>query len=353
MNEYSNYPKTMTIGLDLGDRSSYYVMLDRAGKVVEEGRIQTRSAALQTLFAGREPSRVALEVGTHSRWVSQLLGRLGHEVIVANARKVRLIYANGSKDDRLDAQMLARLARADVELLSPIQHRGEEVQQDLGAVRSRAQLVKVRTELINHVRMTVKARGERLAGCSAEAFAGRAAVALGGEFPSLLPVVSLIAQLTNQIRDYDRQIVRLCQHKYAETALLQQIRGVGPISALTFVLTLEEPVRFARSRQVGAYLGLCPRRSQSGNRDPQLRITRAGDAMLRRLLVNCAQYMLGPFGEDCDLRRHGDKIAARGGKNAKKRAVVAVARKLSVLMHHLWETGQMYEPLYNATRRAA
>jgi transposase len=353
MREYTNGSTTLTIGLDLGDRYSYYVALNPEGEIVREGRIPTRSAALQSLFAAGEPSRIAIEVGAHSRWVSRLLGQLGHEVIVANARKVRLIYASGRKDDRLDAERLARLARADIQLLSPIQHRGERAQMDLAVVRSRAQLVEARSRLINHIRMTVKAAGQRLPGSSAEAFARRAQETLQESFPNLIPVLRIIEQLTGEIRGYDRKIETLCEHDYPEAGVLRQIRGVGPVTALTFLLTLEEPLRFRPSRQVGAYLGMCPRRAQSGERELQLPITKSGDRMLRKLLVNCAHYLLGPFGEDCDLRRHGEKLAARGGKNAKKRAVVAVARKLSVLMHHLWETGEVYEPLHNASRRAA
>jgi transposase len=136
---------------------------------------------------------------------------------------------------------------------------------------------------------------------------------------------------------------------------LCQVEGIGPLTALTFVLTLEDPYRFERSRSVGAYLGLVPATYRSGDRDPQKRISKEGDQMLRKmlrkLLVGSAHYVLGPFGSDSDLRRHGEKIASRGAKNAKKRAAVAVARKLSVLLHRLWVGGEVYEPLYNAHRR--
>ena len=354
MSEYSNESQQRTIGLDVGDQSSYYVVLDRDGEVIEEGRVRTRQRALEKKFGQWEPSRVALEVGTHSRWVSQLLRGLGHEAVVANARRLRLISQSDRKTDRMDAELLARLARVDVKLLCPIQHRSARVQADLQGVRSRAQLVKVRAQLIQHVRSSVKSAGGRLPRSSSAAFSRSVADQLPGELQeSLSPVVQLIGQLSEQIRGYDRRIEQRCQHEYPETGVVRQIRGVGPVTALTFVLTLQEAGRFRDSRQVGAYVGLCPRRDQSGQRDPQLRITKAGDRMLRRLLVQCAHYILGPFGSDSDLRRHGEKIAARGGQNAKKRAVVAVARKLAVLGHHLWVTGEVYEPLYNAQRRAA
>jgi transposase len=169
--------------------------------------------------------------------------------------------------------------------------------------------------------------------------------------PALRPILETIGSLTERIREYDRQLEIVCQGHYPETELLRQVEGVGVLTALTFVLTLEDPQRFAKSRIVGAYLGLVPARDQSGDRDPQKRISKEGDQMLRKLLVGSAHYILGPFGSDSDLRRHGEKIASRGAKNAKKRATVAVARKLSVLLHRLWVTGELYEPLYNTYRR--
>ncbi len=354
MKKYSSSTKKMTIGLDVGDHYSDYVGLDGEGEVIEEGRIRTRQEAWGKKFAGFPRSRVALEVGTHSRWINQLLQRLGHEAVVANARRLRLISENDRKTDRMDAELLARLARVDVKLLAPIRHRGAEVQADLQLVRSRAQLVKARAQLINHVRSSVKSAGGRLPSSSAPAFSRRVADQLPeGLGASLVPVVQLMGQLSEQIRGYDRQIEKRCQQQYPQTGVVRQMRGVGPLMALTFVLTLEEAGRFRNSRQVGAYVGLCPGQDQSGRRNPQLRITQAGERMVRRLLVQSAHYIMGVFGEDSDLRRHGEKIAAGGGKNAKKRAVVAVARKLAVLMHHLWVTGEVYQPLYNTHRQAA
>jgi transposase len=148
--------------------------------------------------------------------------------------------------------------------------------------------------------------------------------------PALEPVLEQIASLTERIREYDRLLVAISKEHYPETELLCQVEGIGPLTALTFVLTLEDPDRFERSRSVGAYLGLVPATQQSGERDPQRHISKEGDQMLRKLLVGSSHYILGPFGSDSDLRRHGQKIASRGGKNAKKRAAVAVARKLSV-----------------------
>ncbi|MCA1727943.1 MAG: IS110 family transposase [Actinobacteria bacterium] len=340
------------VGIDLGDRYSHLCLLDTEnGEVIEESRIATNQEAFERRFSGAEPMRVAIEASTHSPWVSRMLEDHGHEVLVANARKVRLIYGEGRKTDRIDAEKLARLARLDPKLLSPIKHRGETSQSHLALVHSRDALVGTRTKLVNHVRGTVKAFGARLPKCTAQSFHHKVAEHLPKELePALGPVLETIASLSERIREYDRRLEEVADELYPETKLLRQIHGVGPLTALAFVLTLEDPSRFAKSRQVGPYLGLVPATDQSGKSNPQKRISKHGNVLTRKLLVNCAHYVLGPFGEDSDLRRHGEKIAGRGGKNAKKRAAVAVARKLSVLLHRLWVTAEVYEPLYNASR---
>jgi transposase len=295
--------------------------------------------------------RIAIETGTHSPWVSRLLEECGHEVLVANARKLRLIYANKRKTDEIDAENLARLARVDPKLLYPLKHRGEGSQAHMAIIRSRQALVDCRTQLVNHVRGAVKSFGHRLPKGPARSFHNRAAEHIPEALrPALGPILQQIGSLTERIRQYDRKLETISKESYPETDLLRQVEGIGPLTALTFVLTVEDPYRFEKSRSVGAYLGLVPARDQSGDRDPQKRISKEGDEMLRKLLVGSAHYILGPFGSDSDLRRHGEKIASRGGKNAKKRAVVAVARKLSVLLHSLWISAEVYEPLRNTHR---
>jgi transposase len=343
----------MTAGLDLGDNYSYLCLIDTgSGEIMEEGRLRTTPEALRRRFASEQPMHIAIETGTHSPWVSRLLEECGHEVLVANSRKLRLIYANKRKTDEVDAENLARLARVDPKLLYPLKHRGEECQAHMAIIRSREALVGSRTQLVNHVRGAVKSFGARLPKCPARSFHKRAAEHIPEALrPALGPILEQIGSLTERIRRYDRKLETLCEEHYPETQLLRQVEGIGPLTALTFVLTLEDPYRFAKSRSVGAYLGLVPATDQSGERDPQKRISKEGDEMLRKLLVGSAHYVLGPFGSDSDLRRHGEKIAARGGKNAKKRAAVAVARKLSVLLHRLWVTGELYDPLHDTHRR--
>lgn len=340
--------KVAAVGIDLGDRISRFICLDEAGKKIGEGNVSTTRAAFERQFGSIGSKVIAIETGTHSPWVCRVLRQLGHDVTVANSRKLRLIYENRNKNDSVDAEYLARLVRVDRELLSPVEHRSERAQEHVALFRSRDVLVRTRSGLITHVRGTVKSVGMRLSSCSAEAFAGRAAEELPPSLRQPLePVLKLILDLTTQIRNFDRQVERLLEDEYREVEVLTQIKGVGALTAVAFAVTVGDRDRFERSRTVGAWFGLTPGQRASGQQDPQQRITKKGDAYVRRLLVNCAQYILGPFGDDCDLRRHGLAIAARGGKNAKKRAVVAVARKLAVLLHRLWCTQAVYEPLRN------
>jgi transposase len=241
-----------------------------------------------------------------------------------------------------------------VKLLYPLQHRGAEAQQHLELLRARDQLVQARTKLINHVRGVAKTHGGRIAKCATEAFARRAAAQIPAELrPCVEPLLEVLADLTRRITAMDRQVAQMIEQQYPAALRLQQISGVGPVTSLAFVLLVEDPARFGESRDVAAYFGLVPKLDDSSDSRPQLRITKTGDALGRRLLVSAAQYILGPWGKPCDLRSFGEAIAARGGKNAKKRAVVAVARKLAVVMHRLWVSGAAYDPHRLSKQRAA
>jgi transposase len=345
--------KSITVGMDIGDKKTAICVVDSEGQKLREAEIATTEAGLRKFISGYNgyAVTVAMETGTHSPWVSRLLGCEGWEVLVGDARKLRMIWKSDRKSDRRDAEMLARVARFDRKILSPIQHRNGQAQADLALIKARDMLVRMRCGLVNHVRGTVKTLGGRIPSCSTEAFSRRAEEHIPGNLrAAVMPLLEEISRLGEQIKRYDKRITSLGEERYPETGLLRQVGGVGSLTALAYVLTLEDPDRFKKSRTVGAFLGMTPRRDQSGVTDKQLRITKAGNGYMRRLLVGCAHYILGPFGPDSDLRRHGLKLMARGGKNAKKRAVVAVARKLSVLLHRLWKTGGLYDPLYNADR---
>jgi transposase len=333
----------MTVGLDLGDRHSHYCLLNEEGEVIEEGRMQSTATAFRRHFEGEPRQRIALECGTHSPWVSRLLQTLGHQVIVANARKIPAITASQSKNDRNDAELLARFAAHDPKLLSPVRHRSLERQQDLNLIQARATLVRARTMIVNALRGLVKSAGGRLPACSTESLPVRVRASLPPALAAVaLPLLEQIDLLNRQIDSMDEQIEKLAD-KYPEIRVLRTVPGVGPLVASAYVLTLDRPDA-AANRSAGAFLGLRPGQSQSGESDPQRRISKAGDGYLRSLLVQSAQYILGRFGRDSALRRWGLKLASTGGKRGKKRAIVAVARKLAVLLHSMWRSGQHFQP---------
>jgi transposase len=344
----------LTIGLDLGDRSSHYCILNEAGEVILESKLPTTPKGIEEVFVRIPRSRIAMETGTHSPWVSRQLTQLGYEVIVAHARNVQLITESSRKDDRLDARTLARLVRIDPGLLGPVRHRSAKAQIHLTVIRARATLVSARTALVNAARGLTKSYGARLPKCGSEQMNREIAKGLSQELREALdPLLAEIEWLNERIAEYDRRIDKVAKEVYPEAALLRQVKGVGTLIALTYVLTLDDPHRFRRSRDAGCFVGLRPGRRNSGMSEPQMHISKEGDRYLRTLLVQGAHYILGPFGQDSDLRRWGLKLAERGGKNAKKRAVVAVARKLAVLLHKLWVSGEVYEPLRNNRQMVA
>lgn len=333
------------VGLDAGDRHGQVAVVSMDGELLDEGRVQLTPEALRVRFGGMGRSRVAMEAGTQSAWVSTLLRSLGHEVLVLEVRQLKAISDSVTKSDRTDARTLAHLARLGEGFLHTVTHRSLEEQADLAVIRSRDGLVRARTLLINLARGMVKGCAVRVKKCDAEQFTRHARPVIPEELrPALDPVLEAIDGLSRSIKEEDERIARLCEEKYPETGRLLQVKGVGPVTSLAYILTLGEVGKRQRSRSVGAYLGMVAKRRQSGDDDPELRITRRGDALLRRLLVGCAHYIL-ERGPDTTLKRWGLEHAQRGGKTAKKKAVVGVARKLAVLLHVLWRTGESYEPL--------
>lgn len=348
MKEYS-----MVVGMDLGDTYSRYCALDAQGEVQSAGRIRTNEKGIRGHFSHLAPCLVAIEAGTHTWWTSKLLAELGHEAVVANTRKVRAVSQNDKKSDKADAEMLARLARSDRGLLCPVKMRRERAQTDLAMLKARDALVRSRTLLVNTVRGLLKSFGEALPAYSTPAFSKKVLPLVPeAHQDALTGLLCNIEALTQGIRDYDKKLEAMVKEEYPEADLLQKIPGVGPLTSLGFVLVVDEPSRFARNRDVGAYLGLTPKRDQSGQHDPQLRITKAGNSLLRRLLVNAAQYIMAHESADGELRRWAWRLA--GGeeskdKRRKKRAVVALARKLAVVMLSLWKSGSCYEPFRDGT----
>jgi transposase len=344
MKKSSRLQKQMreTIGIDLGDKVSRYCMVDREGEVVEEGSFRNQVSSIEKHFGG-EPRRIALEAGAQSAWISRELKRLGHEVIVANPRELKWITSSDTKNDPVDARKLALLSRADVRLLAPVEHRSAEQQAELAVIRGRDAILRARTLLINSARSIAKGFGVRLPKSITRTFGERAVGALPEFLRSALTgLLEQIDAISRAISVYDQQIAELAA-KHPELERLESIPGVGRLTAMTFVLTLGRVERFAHSRDVAGFLGLRPKQRQSGARDPQLGISKSGDPYLRKLLVQCAHHILGHYGKDSALRQWG-LAKSEGGKKATLRAIVAVARKLSVLLHRLWVSGEFYKP---------
>jgi transposase len=339
-------------GLDVGSEWCHLFVEDfEEGVVLWDGRVPTEAAALRSVLRRWKRIRIALEVGTQSPWLQELLEGLGHEVYVANARKLRCIWASTNKQDRLDARVLARVAHMDPSLLHPIRHRRRETQEDLAVLRARNQLVQLRSGLVGMVRGMVRSHGGRVPPCETEDFARRARGHLPkGLVPAVTPLLGTIEELSRRIEAYDGAVETMAREKYPEVEALTRVPGVGTLTALCFVLTLEDPSRFRKSRDVGPALGLVPRRDQSGKTDKHLSITRTGDDYLRSLLVESAHCVLRKATRPSALKDWGRKLASRGGKAGKRRAVVAVARKLAVLLHRLWVTQAVYERYRDAKK---
>jgi len=350
MSENTVPSSEIAIGLDLGVKESQ-VCVNRTGTIDREFAVASTPDAFRRAFESLRRCRVLMEVSGMSPWVSRLLEGMGFEAIVCKATTVKDLLAPNRKNDRDDARGLAKICEEHLSLVSRIKHRPEHIQQDVAVLRMRDSLVKARTQLINTVRGILKSLGTTVPPCSVETFPKKVRAKVSAERSTLVdPVVRQISSLNEQIDSLDEQLVKIGE-KYPAVRVVGQVPGVGPITALAFVLTIHDPFRFKSNRAVGNYLGLTPRQKQSGDHDPQLRISKAGDSFVRRLLVLCAQYLLGAFGPDSDLRRFGLERAKRGGKGAKKRAVVAVARRLAVILLSLWKTGEEYEPLRHANRR--
>ena len=331
-----------TIGVDLGDKVSHYAILNQEGVVVEEGSFRNTAESIAKHFGKQGRARVALEVGTQSAWISREFTKLGHQVIVANARELKWLTSSDTKNDKNDAVKLARLARADQNLLAPVEHRTAEQQTELAVIRARDALVRSRTLLVNMARSLAKGFGLRLPAAITPTFGARAMAGLAAHLHTAMSgLLEQIDALGVKIRDYNQRIAQVAA-KHPEVERLASVPGVGTLTAATFVLTLGRRERFAHSRDVGSFLGLRPRQKQSGERDPKLGISKSGDKYLRKLLVQCAHHILGHFGKDSALRQWG--LSKSDGSPGKKRAVIAVARKLAVLLHRMWMTGEHFKP---------
>jgi transposase len=338
----------LTTGLDLASKKTYQYTVDPGGKCLGKGYVPTTREDLKLLLDG-PPRRVVLEACGSTRWVAHLCEELGHEVIIANPRKFHLISKSERKNDARDARLLAETGQLQPHHLHPVRLRGDDCQRVRVLMAARRQLVDQRVALVNFVRGQMRTLGVSLPPCSTRVFADRTRGLIPQELSAaLVPLLDQIKLLGQNLDQYDAMVEELGESRFHDAHVVRQIPGVGPLLSLAFVTTLESPEHFKSSRDVGAWVGLTPKQRQTGGRDPQMRITKCGDKELRRLLVAGATWILGPFGPDCDLRRFGERIRARGDQTSKAKARIAVARKLAVVMHRLWTTGEVYEPLREA-----
>ena len=341
-----SYP--LTIGLDLGNKDTQCAVYGSDGARVEERKVTNNREQLTALFTRFPDARIVMEASTSTRWIHNLAVELGHEVVVANPRSIPIITASVKKCDRNDARLLAELGQVRPELLNPIKFRDDRYQAVRALLFARAQLVKQRASLVTFIRSEVRVLGFSLPSCGTKVFVKTCRKMVPTELRlALNPMFDSIDSLSAGVDTYNGHIEELSEGPFAETQVLRQVHGVGPLVALAFVATIGDPARFEKSRTIGAYLGLVPRMKQSGRLNPDLGITKCGDRYMRSLLVSAATRILAPAGADSDLRRFGERIIGGGGRRARARARIAVARKLGVLLHRLLCTGEVYEPLRN------
>ena len=354
MNQPSTTTFPRTIGMDLGSKKTAYCIVAPDSERLDEGDLETNKKSMRAFFESQPTSRVVVEASAPSRWIAELAKVHGHEVVVANPREFRVISHSHKKTDQNDARVLADFGQFRPQLLKPVKLRGLRCQLARTTLSARSQLVEQRTLIICFVRSQVRNVGESLSDCPKTSFHKSALNRLPISLrPLLTPMLKVLAEIVEQIAEYDRLIENLCTHEFPETQVLRQVPGVGPNTSLCFVATIEDPSRFAKSRDVGPYAGLASKSRSSGESNPQLPISKRGDAALRRLLVSSATYIVGPRGQDSDLKRFGARIMARGDQASKSKARIAAARKLSVLLHRLLVTGEVYEPLRNSESVAA
>ncbi len=338
--------KVSVIGMDMGDKNHKAVGLSEDGGVVCRDEVPCTPEDVRAYLKRHPGALLAIETGTHCRWVCRIGLELGHEVLVGNARKLRVIWDSSRKNDWNDAEKLAKVARMDRTMFAPVRLRGDGDQGLMRLVKSRDLLVKSRTGIVNQIRGFCKSEGVRLPRCSAESFGRMEHEVCASVRAVTKPLFAMLRELAKKIGGYDKMIADGVKRLRGEdAALLDTITGVGPVTTAAFLAAVGDVSTFGSARDAGPYFGLVPRQDQSGETDKQLRITKEGNEIVRRLLVTAANYIMGPFGKDSDLRRHGMRIAERGGKNAKKRAKVAVARKLAVVMLAVLKSRTAYRPL--------
>ena len=330
-----------TIGADVSDRTTKICVMTKAEggerRIVLETTCATTKAGLEEAFSKFDRSwPVAFETGTHCRWMDGVFRKMGFKTIVGNPGKIPSITKSNTKNDRNDARELARLAIADPAMLHPVFLRDEVYQQMLRFHHARNMLISQRTQSINQIRGFAKSVGHRIECSSTEKFHEQGKAGWPRELEECAwPLMGMLKTINLKIKAYDKLIARLAERPEFKS-MVERVRvvyGVGIIGSTVFVAAIGgRPDRFAHTRDIGPYFGMIPKQEQSGDDDKQLHITHAGADIVRTTLVECAGVVMMDKSKDTDLKLKGLRIAMHGGKIARKKAKVAVARGLAVAM---------------------
>ena len=330
-----------TIGADVSDRTTKICVMTKAEggerRIVLETTCATTKAGLEEAFSKFDRSwPVAFETGTHCRWMDGVFRKMGFKTIVGNPGKIPSITKSNTKNDRNDARELARLAIADSAMLHPVFLRDEVYQQMLRFHHARNMLISQRTQSTNQIRGFAKSVGHRIECSSTEKFHEQGKAGWPRELEECAwPLMGMLKTINLKIKAYDKLIARLAERPEFKS-MVERVRvvyGVGIIGSTVFVAAIGgRPDRFAHTRDIGPYFGMIPKQDQSGDDDKQLHITHAGADIVRTTLVECAGVVMMDKSKDTDLKLKGLRIAMHGGKIARKKAKVAVARGLAVAM---------------------
>lgn len=350
-----------TIGADVSDRTTKVCVMTKADggerRIVVETTCATTEAGFEEAFSKFDRSwPVVFESGTHCRWMDRMFRKMGFKTIIGNPGKIPSITKSNTKNDRNDARELARLALADPAMLHPVFLRDEVFQQMLRFHHARNMLISQRTQTINQIRGFAKSMGHRIECSSTERFHELGKAGWPRELEeSAWPLMGSLKTINLKIRAYDKLIVRLAERPEFKSMVerVRAVYGVGIIGSTVFVAAIGgRPDRFDHARDVGPYLGMTPKQDQSGDDDKQLHITHAGADIVRTALVECAGVVMMSNAKDTDLKLKGLRIAVRGGKIARKKARVAVARGLAVAMLALLKDPEReYVPLSEEGRQ--
>lgn len=337
------------VAMDVHDEYSQVCVMNQAREILMEAKIPTTRQALNDFFRQREKSMVIYEAGPHALWISELLGSLGHETIACHARRVRLIAESRNKNDRVDAEVLARLSLSDLELIKPIQQRSRQTLDQRSIVHARAALVETQKRLRTMLRGMVKPFGVRLATGKKRALAELATAKLPEHAAqSIDAILKTLSVLAEQIQKLTERVEQLAD-SHPAAARLQTIPGVGPLVSLSYIHAIEDPARFSRT-DIGPYLGLTPsNRSSAGKKLAPKEKGRPGDPYVRSLLVQSAWTLMNSRSQS-DLARWGRRLSERIGG---KKAAIALARKIATLMHHLWFYDQDFRATMTPHRQTA